>query len=141
MPLQGVKITFYIILPKPFFSVWAYLLSINVDGCFRDYPYTYFTQDNYYRPKDSDTCFPCDCFHLGANSRTCDPETGQCPCKGGVIGRQCNRCDNPFFEVTNTGCEGKYWFPPTCFEFKWQMFQSTLMKYKFGNIMFLIFTV
>lgn len=108
MPLQGVKIKFYIILPKPFFSVWAYLLSINVDGCFRDYPYTYFTQDNYYRPKDSDTCFPCDCFHLGANSRTCDPETGQCPCKAGVIGRQCNRCDNPFFEVTNTGCEGKY---------------------------------
>lgn len=65
-----------------------------------------FPQDNYYRPKDGDTCFPCDCFHLGATSRSCDPETGQCPCKAGVIGRQCNRCDNPFSEVTSTGCEG-----------------------------------
>lgn len=77
-------------------SPWLSLQSIS------------FPQDNYYRPKDGDTCFPCDCFHLGASSRSCDPETGQCPCKAGVIGRQCNRCDNPFSEVTSTGCEGMY---------------------------------
>lgn len=65
-------------------------------------------QDNHYRPKGKDTCYPCECFSLGSESRTCDPVTGQCPCKGGVIGRQCNSCDNPFAEVTSSGCEGKY---------------------------------
>lgn len=63
-------------------------------------------QDNYYRPQESDACYPCDCFPSGAYERGCDMETGQCPCKPGVIGRQCNRCDNPFAEVTNQGCEG-----------------------------------
>uniref|UniRef100_A0AAY4D3X6 Cadherin EGF LAG seven-pass G-type receptor 1 n=1 Tax=Denticeps clupeoides TaxID=299321 RepID=A0AAY4D3X6_9TELE len=83
-------------------------------------------KDNYYRPKDSDTCYPCDCFPLGSTSRTCDPETGQCSCRGGVIGRQCNRCDSPFAEVTSTGCEVVYegcpkafdagiWWPKTMF--------------------------
>lgn len=33
-------------------------------------------------------------------------DSGQCSCKPGVIGRQCNRCDNPFAEVTVLGCEG-----------------------------------
>ncbi|MEQ2163945.1 hypothetical protein GOODEAATRI_001425 [Goodea atripinnis] len=50
------------------------------------------TVNNYYRPEGEDTCYPCDCFPVGSESRTCDPVTGQCPCKGGVIGRQCNRC-------------------------------------------------
>ncbi|KAG7276377.1 hypothetical protein CRUP_014409 [Coryphaenoides rupestris] len=63
------------------------------------------SQDNYYRPDGEDSCYPCDCFPIGSESRTCDPRSGQCPCKGGVIGRQCNRCDNPFAEVTVTGCE------------------------------------
>lgn len=65
-----------------------------------------FFQTNYYRPQNSDTCYPCDCFPAGSHTRTCDLETGQCPCKPGVIGRQCNRCDNPFAEVTVHGCEG-----------------------------------
>lgn len=65
-----------------------------------------FFQTNYYRPQSSDTCYPCDCFPSGSHTRSCDRETGQCPCKPGVIGRQCNRCDNPFAEVTIQGCEG-----------------------------------
>ncbi|XDV52911.1 hypothetical protein PO909_021553 [Leuciscus waleckii] len=83
-------------------------------------------KDNYFRPLGGDTCYPCDCFHLGAHSRTCDPVTGQCACKMGVVGRQCNRCDNPFAEVTVGGCvvvydgcpkafEGGIWWPRTTF--------------------------
>ncbi|ETE72553.1 Cadherin EGF LAG seven-pass G-type receptor 1, partial [Ophiophagus hannah] len=79
---------------------------------------------NYYRPQKNDTCYPCDCFPSGSHTRTCDMETGQCPCKSGVIGRQCNRCDNPFAEVTPHGCEGnavrhcsseKGWLSPQLF--------------------------
>ncbi|XP_041110820.1 cadherin EGF LAG seven-pass G-type receptor 1 isoform X2 [Polyodon spathula] len=71
---------------------------------------------NYYRPLGSDNCFPCDCFSLGAHTRTCDDETGQCQCKTGVIGRQCNRCDNPFAEVTSNGCQVIYEGCPKSFE-------------------------
>lgn len=65
-------------------------------------------QENHYRPEGEDTCYPCECFSVGSESRTCDPVTGQCPCKGGVIGRQCNRCDSQFAEVTPAGCQGIY---------------------------------
>ncbi|RXM27960.1 Cadherin EGF LAG seven-pass G-type receptor 1 [Acipenser ruthenus] len=71
---------------------------------------------NHYRPQGSDSCFPCDCFSLGAHTRTCDDETGQCQCKTGVIGRQCNRCDNPFAEVTSNGCQVIYEGCPKSFE-------------------------
>ncbi|XP_051975378.1 cadherin EGF LAG seven-pass G-type receptor 1 [Xyrauchen texanus] len=84
-------------------------------------------KDNYYLPPGGDTCYPCDCFHLGAHSRTCDHVTGQCACKMGVVGRQCNRCDNPFAEVTVGGCVVIYdgcpkafkdgiWWPRTMFD-------------------------
>lgn len=42
--------------------------------------------------------------------------TGQCSCKTGVVGRQCNRCDNPFAEVTVTGCVVVYDGCPKAFE-------------------------
>lgn len=73
-------------------------------------------KDNYFRPLGGDTCYPCDCFHLGSHSRVCDPVTGQCSCKTGVVGRQCNRCDNPFAEVTVTGCVVVYDGCPKAFE-------------------------
>ncbi|TRY56131.1 hypothetical protein DNTS_015256, partial [Danionella cerebrum] len=83
-------------------------------------------QDNYFRPLGGDTCFPCDCFHLGSQSRSCDPVTGQCACKTGVVGQQCDRCDSPFAEVTPSGCvvvydgcpkaiENGIWWPRTMF--------------------------
>uniref|UniRef100_A0A4W3HTH2 Cadherin EGF LAG seven-pass G-type receptor 1 n=1 Tax=Callorhinchus milii TaxID=7868 RepID=A0A4W3HTH2_CALMI len=71
---------------------------------------------NYYRPQNNGTCYPCDCFPIGSQARTCDEETGQCTCKPGVIGQQCNRCDNPFAEITSNGCEVKYNVCPKAFE-------------------------
>uniref|UniRef100_A0A671M7T3 Cadherin EGF LAG seven-pass G-type receptor 3-like n=1 Tax=Sinocyclocheilus anshuiensis TaxID=1608454 RepID=A0A671M7T3_9TELE len=80
---------------------------------------------HYQRP-GSDVCLPCDCYPVGSFSRSCDHESGQCQCRPGVIGRQCNMCDNPFAEVTQTGCEVIYdgcpktitsaiWWPRTKF--------------------------
>ncbi|XP_035585025.1 cadherin EGF LAG seven-pass G-type receptor 1 isoform X1 [Zalophus californianus] len=73
-------------------------------------------KENYYRPPDQEACLPCDCFPHGSHSRACDVDTGQCVCKSGVIGRQCNRCDNPFAEVTMLGCEVIYNGCPRAFE-------------------------
>ncbi len=63
-------------------------------------------QEDHYQPEDSDTCFPCECYSIGSFRRTCDPLTGQCPCRSGVIGRRCDACSSQFAEVTLRGCEG-----------------------------------
>ncbi|CAM2107537.1 unnamed protein product [Caretta caretta] len=83
-------------------------------------------RENHYCPLASDSCLLCDCYPTGSLARLCDPETGQCQCKPGVIGRRCDRCDNPFAEVTANGCEVNYdscpraieaniWWPRTRF--------------------------
>uniref|UniRef100_A0A667YJH3 Cadherin EGF LAG seven-pass G-type receptor 2 n=1 Tax=Myripristis murdjan TaxID=586833 RepID=A0A667YJH3_9TELE len=73
-------------------------------------------KDNYFRPEGGAVCLPCDCFHLGALSRACHALTGQCRCRTGVIGPQCNRCDNPYAEVTAAGCVVVYEACPRVFE-------------------------
>eukprot|EP00062_Callorhinchus_milii_P009585 gi/632953584/ref/XP_007892498.1/ PREDICTED: cadherin EGF LAG seven-pass G-type receptor 2 [Callorhinchus milii] len=83
-------------------------------------------KENHYWPPGSEACYPCDCYPTGSLSRMCDMETGQCQCKPGVIGRQCDHCDNPFAEVSPNGCEVIYdscpraieaeiWWPRTKF--------------------------
>ncbi|XP_035376437.1 cadherin EGF LAG seven-pass G-type receptor 2 isoform X2 [Electrophorus electricus] len=83
-------------------------------------------KDNHYRPLGSQVCLLCDCYSVGSFSRACDRESGQCQCKPGVIGQQCDRCDNPFAEVSPNGCEVIYdscpqaieagiWWPRTKF--------------------------
>jgi len=37
-------------------------------------------------------CVACSCHLEGAISRSCDQMTGQCRCKEGVVGWQCDRC-------------------------------------------------
>lgn len=34
----------------------------------------------------------CDCHPIGSQGRVCNQTSGQCPCKEGVTGLQCNRC-------------------------------------------------
>ncbi|MFT7804338.1 cadherin EGF LAG seven-pass G-type receptor 2 [Arapaima gigas] len=83
-------------------------------------------KDNHYREVGGASCLPCDCYPMGSLSRTCDPDSGQCRCRPGVMGRRCDRCDNPFAEVSPSGCEVIYdscphtidaaiWWPRTRF--------------------------
>ncbi|XP_046730560.1 cadherin EGF LAG seven-pass G-type receptor 2 isoform X2 [Silurus meridionalis] len=83
-------------------------------------------KDNHYRPVGSEVCLLCECYPVGSLSRVCDRQSGQCQCKAGVIGRQCDHCDNPFAEVSANGCEviydscpqaieGGIWWPRTKF--------------------------
>ena len=64
-------------------------------------------QENHYRPVGSDICYPCNCYKKGSFHQKCNPTTGACPCKEGVIGRTCDTCYSKFAEVTLRGCEGK----------------------------------
>ena len=49
----------------------------------------------------------CECDSVGSHDNTCDLVTGQCACKVGVVGRQCNMCDDSYFNFTINGCQGK----------------------------------
>ena len=44
---------------------------------------------------------PCQCDFEGSFSFECEPFGGQCSCKPGVIGRQCNRCQTGFYGFPN----------------------------------------
>ena len=37
-------------------------------------------------------CEPCNCHPVGSSGKICNQTNGQCPCKDGVTGRECNRC-------------------------------------------------
>lgn len=37
-------------------------------------------------------CESCNCHPVGASGKICNQTNGQCPCKDGVTGRECNRC-------------------------------------------------
>ena len=86
------------------------LLSNSCDFMYYDY------QEDHFRPADSDTCYACECYTIGSYRRSCDPVTGQCPCRNGVIGRRCDACASEFAEVTLRGCEGKT-IPELCAQY------------------------
>ncbi|XP_045715406.1 usherin [Phyllostomus hastatus] len=72
------------------------------DGCLEGY---------FRRPQnDSFLCLPCDCDRTGTvnGSLLCDKSTGQCPCKLGVTGLRCNRCEPHRYNRTagrSQGCQ------------------------------------
>uniref|UniRef100_A0A803T5R5 Laminin subunit alpha 3 n=1 Tax=Anolis carolinensis TaxID=28377 RepID=A0A803T5R5_ANOCA len=56
------------------------------------------------------SCFPCRCSPQGSNQESCDPATGQCECRPGVSGQQCDRCLSadkhfPYCHGTNHECD------------------------------------
>lgn len=67
----------------------------------------FFLQENHFQPLDTDYCFDCECYATGSYGNQCDPITGQCRCRNGVIGRRCDSCPNVYAEVTLRGCEGE----------------------------------
>ena len=49
-------------------------------------------------------CVSCNCSSVGASSLTCDPVTGQCPCKPGAGGFTCTQCQPGYYDFTEEGC-------------------------------------
>uniref|UniRef100_F6UDP9 Usherin n=1 Tax=Monodelphis domestica TaxID=13616 RepID=F6UDP9_MONDO len=66
--------------------------------------------DGYYqlRQNNSFFCLPCNCNKAGTvnDSLLCDKSTGQCPCKAGVRGLQCNHCEPHRYNLTISNLQG-----------------------------------
>lgn len=49
--------------------------------------------------------FPaCDCNPWGSVTSDCHKETGDCTCKPGIVGQQCDICGSDFAIITDSGC-------------------------------------
>ncbi|XP_076462895.1 laminin subunit alpha-2-like isoform X2 [Babylonia areolata] len=48
-------------------------------------------------------CRPCECNPRGSYSNTCDQRTGQCSCHPRLLGRQCDRCEPGYGDISQ-GC-------------------------------------
>ena len=46
----------------------------------------------------------CDCDKQGSTSLNCNPKGGQCECRPGVTGRQCDQCKPGFYGFSANGC-------------------------------------
>ena len=46
----------------------------------------------------------CDCNKQGSTSLNCNPKGGQCDCRPGVTGRQCDECHPGFYGFSANGC-------------------------------------
>lgn len=55
----------------------------------------------------------CECDPIGTEADNssnvmCDAVSGQCRCKPGVNGRQCDQCQPTHVNMSDTGCTGKF---------------------------------
>jgi len=86
------------------FNMELYRLSGGVSGgvCYKCQHNTagrhcHYCKEGYYRNKDKPlthkkACRSCNCHPVGASGKICNQTNGQCPCKDGVTGLECNRC-------------------------------------------------
>lgn len=51
---------------------------------------------------------PCECHPAGAIGHHCSPNGGQCPCRPGVTGQKCSRCQVGYFGFPH--CKREYNF-------------------------------
>lgn len=55
-------------------------------------------------------CKPCQCYPVGTSddpsgAPVCDQSTGACACKSHVVGRNCDRCEEGYFDLgSGEGC-------------------------------------
>jgi len=57
----------------------------------------HYCKEGYYRNSNKPmthkkACRSCNCHPVGASGKICNQTNGQCPCKDGVTGLECNRC-------------------------------------------------
>ena len=52
-------------------------------------------------------CDPIGTVDPGTGMLLCDRHSGQCQCKPGVAGRQCDKCDHLFINFGPNGCQSK----------------------------------
>ncbi|XP_053463887.1 usherin [Nycticebus coucang] len=59
-------------------------------------------------PSALDVCKPCDCDKVGTRNSSlfCDQIGGQCNCKRHVSGRECNQCQNGFYNLQELDPDG-----------------------------------
>jgi len=67
-------------------------------------------KENHYLAKQPDAqgripCVDCACDNTGSLIQQCNPEDGQCPCKPGVTGQYCERCDETHWDFGLAGCK------------------------------------
>ena len=86
------------------FNMELYRLSGGVSGgvCYKCRHNTagrhcHYCKEDYFRDNKKPmthkkACRPCNCHPVGASGKICQQASGQCPCKDGVTGKECNRC-------------------------------------------------
>jgi len=86
------------------FNMELYRLSGGVSGgvCYKCRHNTagrhcHYCKEGYFRNSDKPmthkkACRPCNCHPVGSSGKICNQTNGQCPCKDGVTGLECNRC-------------------------------------------------
>lgn len=60
-------------------------------------------QENYWGLESGQGCTPCNCDPQGSYFAQCDSMTGQCRCKDGVTGLQCDQCVDGYYGLVSKG--------------------------------------
>jgi netrin receptor unc-5 len=90
------------------FNMELYRLSGGISGgvCYKCRHNTagrhcHYCKEGYFRNKEramthKKACRACNCHPVGASGKICNQTNGQCPCKDGVTGLECNRCSKGY---------------------------------------------